>query len=309
MSFDDRQIEPTKPAAASLADIPGLPRAFAELMRLDKPTGWWLLLLPAWWSILLCGPGITHLPGYAWYLMFLFWVGAIVMRSAGCIVNDLWDRKLDAQVARTASRPLAAGTVKIWQAFMLLFVLLFLGLLILVQLSPLAIWIGVFSVILVVTYPLMKRITWWPQAFLGLTFNIGTLMGWAAVTGGMYWSALLLYAAGFFWTIGYDTIYACQDKEDDELVGIRSTARLFGDNVKYWVTLMFLLTILFWMLAIWTAAPTSAVATLMALPPGILLLGQVAFWKPESRESSWSNFAFNRDVGLLFALACALSFI
>jgi 4-hydroxybenzoate polyprenyltransferase len=164
--------------------------------------------------------------------MVLFAVGALVMRGAGCTVNDIVDRDIDAKVARTAERPLASGRLSLQQALVFLALQLAVGLAILLQLAPLAIELGVFSLILVVAYPFMKRITWWPQAFLGLTFNWGALMGYAAVTDRLAWAPVLLYAAGFFWTLFYDTIYAHQDKEDDALIGVKSSARRLGDKTR-----------------------------------------------------------------------------
>jgi 4-hydroxybenzoate polyprenyltransferase len=212
--------------------VPAAWRPYFRLARLDRPIGTWLLLFPCWWSLALAAR-----PG-GWpdlWLIILFGIGALVMRSAGCIVNDMVDRDIDAKVARTATRPLASGQLNLTQAYGFLGLLLAIGLVILLQLSPTAIWLGVASLILVVTYPFMKRVTWWPQAFLGLTFNWGALMGWAAVRDEVAWPAALLYAAGFFWTLSYDTIYAHQDKADDLLVGVKSTALRLGTDTKTWL--------------------------------------------------------------------------
>ena len=212
--------------------VPPAWRPYFRLARLDRPIGTWLLLFPCWWSLALAAR-----PG-GWpdlWLIILFGIGALVMRSAGCIVNDMVDRDIDAKVARTATRPLASGQLNLTQAYGFLGLLLAIGLVILLQLSPTAIWLGVASLILVVTYPFMKRVTWWPQAFLGLTFNWGALMGWAAVRDEVAWPAVLLYAAGFFWTLSYDTIYAHQDKADDLLVGVKSTALRLGTDTKTWL--------------------------------------------------------------------------
>ncbi len=212
--------------------VPAAWRPYFRLARLDRPIGTWLLLFPCWWSLALAAEpdGWPDL-----WLMILFGIGALVMRGAGCIVNDMVDRDIDAKVARTATRPLASGQLNLTQAYGFLGLLLAIGLVILLQLSPTAIWLGVASLILVVTYPFMKRITWWPQAFLGLTFNWGALMGWAAVRDEVAWPAVLLYAAGFFWTLSYDTIYAHQDKADDLLVGVKSTALRLGKDTKTWL--------------------------------------------------------------------------
>jgi len=204
--------------------LPAAWRPYARLSRLDRPIGTWLLLFPCWWSILLARPSI----GEAAWLFFLFGLGALVMRGEVCTYNDLVDRDFDAAVARTADRPIPSGQVSVRAAVVWLVAQLFVGLAILLQLDLYAIGLGVLSLLLVFTYPLMKRITWWPQFFLGLAFNWGALMGYAAVTGGLDEAPLLLYLAGIFWTLGYDTIYAHQDKEDDALIGVKSSALRLG---------------------------------------------------------------------------------
>ena len=205
-------------------------RPYARLMRLDRPIGTWLLLWPCWWSLALAAPGWPD----PW-LMALFAVGALVMRGAGCTVNDIADRDIDGRVARTATRPLPSGDVSLTQALVLLGVLLAIGFAILVQLGTVAIWLGIASLPLIGFYPFMKRITWWPQAWLGLTFNWGALAGWAAVTGTVDAPPIALYAAGIAWTLGYDTIYAHQDKEDDALIGVKSSARRLGEATRPWL--------------------------------------------------------------------------
>ena len=213
--------------------VPEPIRPYLRLARLHRPIGTWLLLFPGWWSLTLAAaPG--QLPDGK--MLVLFAIGALVMRGAGCTVNDIVDRDIDAKVARTATRPLASGRLSLKQALIFLALQLGVGFVILLQLAPLAIKLGVLSLLLVVAYPFMKRITWWPQAFLGLTFNWGALMGYAAVTNTLAWPPVLLYVAGFFWTLFYDTIYAHQDKEDDALIGVKSTARHFGANTRTWLT-------------------------------------------------------------------------
>lgn len=207
--------------------IPAVARPYLRLMRLDRPIGTWLLLFPCWWSIALAG---EHWPDLG--LMALFAVGALVMRGAGCTVNDIVDHKFDALVERTRGRPIPSGAVGLGQAALFLAAQLLVGLVILVQLNGAAIAWGVASLALVFPYPLMKRITWWPQAWLGLTFNWGALLGWVAVSGGMAAAPALLYAAGILWTLGYDTIYAHQDKEDDQLIGVKSTALRLGVHTR-----------------------------------------------------------------------------
>lgn len=205
--------------------MPAVMRPYLRLMRLDRPIGTWLLLFPCWWSIALAGTGWPD-----WRLMALFAAGSVIMRGAGCTINDMADHKFDALVERTKGRPIPSGAVSLTRAGLFLVAQLLAGLVILTQLNMAALWWGVASLALVFPYPLMKRITWWPQAWLGLTFNWGALLGWVAVTGQMAAAPLLLYAAGILWTLGYDTIYAHQDKDDDQLIGVKSTALRLGVN-------------------------------------------------------------------------------
>jgi 4-hydroxybenzoate polyprenyltransferase len=219
-----------------LAPKPAQP--YLKLARIDRPIGTWLLLFPCWWSLTLAlqaTRGVAETSWLDWWPAALFAIGALVMRAAGCTVNDLADRDFDAKVARTATRPLPSGQVSPFRALLFLAGLLAVGLVVLLQFNAFTVGLGVASLLLVVTYPFMKRITYWPQAWLGLTFNWGALMGWSAVTGGLDAAPLWLYAAGIAWTLGYDTIYAHQDKEDDALVGVKSTALRFGHNTKVWV--------------------------------------------------------------------------
>ncbi|PPR14415.1 MAG: 4-hydroxybenzoate octaprenyltransferase [Alphaproteobacteria bacterium MarineAlpha12_Bin1] len=215
--------------------IPKPIRPYIRLARLDRPIGTWLLLLPGWWSLSLAKP--ASIPDISFFI--LFGVGALFMRGAGCIVNDLFDRNLDIKVLRTSDRPLASGLISPRRAIFFLLILLSCSFVILIQFNSYAIAVGSLSLLLVVPYPLMKRITWWPQAWLGLTFNWGALLGWAVINADITIPALLLYASGFFWTLAYDTIYAHQDINSDELIGIKSTALLFGTKSLYWITLFF----------------------------------------------------------------------
>ena len=212
--------------------VPLAARPYCRLVRLDRPIGAWLLLWPCWWGLALAADGGPFGPWPDPWLMALFGVGALIMRGAGCTLNDIADRDFDARVARTATRPLASGALRPLQAWLFLSALLGVGLVILLQLNGAAIALGLVALPLVALYPFMKRITWWPQAWLGLTFNWGALMGWAAVAGGLGAPALALYAAGIAWTLGYDTIYAHQDKEDDALIGIKSSARRLGARTR-----------------------------------------------------------------------------
>ncbi len=209
---------------------PTVVRPYLRLARIDRPIGTWLLLFPCWWGVALATPGWPD----PWFLA-LFAVGALVMRGAGCTVNDIADRDFDRQVARTAMRPIASGQITVPQALLYLAFLLAVGLLVLVQFNRFTVALGASSLVLVAAYPFMKRVTYWPQAFLGLTFNWGILLGWAAVKADLSAPAIALYAASVFWTLGYDTIYAHQDKDDDRQVGIKSTALMFGARTRPWL--------------------------------------------------------------------------
>jgi 4-hydroxybenzoate polyprenyltransferase len=277
---------------------------YIKLMRLDRPIGTWLLLLPGLWSISLASDSFTAIP---WKTVALFTIGAVLMRGAGCVVNDLWDRNLDAAVERTRLRPLPAGDITPKQALIFLGGLLFFSLLILLQFNLLTIALGVLSLLLVATYPLMKRITWWPQLFLGFTFNWGALMGWAAITGKLSLPAILLYIGGIFWTLAYDTIYAHQDKEDDALIGIKSTARLFGKHSDNFVAFCFAFALLFFVTAKTAAEGTTPLyALLLILLPTLQAIWQVWDWKIESAADSLKKFRSNRDFGLLLLLIFSL---
>ncbi|MEM7618046.1 MAG: 4-hydroxybenzoate octaprenyltransferase [Pseudomonadota bacterium] len=271
---------------------------YVVLMRLDRPIGWWLLLLPGWWGIILGTGGLSNVNGHTAYLMLLFFIGAILMRGAGCVINDLWDRDLDKKVERTQTRPLASGEITIRQALYFLSTLLGVSFLILIQMSMLTIYLGLFSMLLVTTYPLMKRFTWWPQAFLGITFNFGVLMGYSAVTGTLSIEAVFLYIAAIAWTLGYDTIYALQDKDDDALIGIKSTARLFADNTQKWVTIFYLATIfILWAaLILINAAIWSYLFLFFA---GLYFYWQVQTLKLNDAANALERFKINRDVGLI----------
>ncbi len=211
---------------------------YLQLMRVDRPIGVWLLMWPCWWSAALAAKAAGYAIPNLWHLA-LFTIGAFVMRSAGCIYNDIADRHYDACVARTRSRPIASGRISVVSAVLLMVALSFCGLAVLLQFNRFAIALGVASLAIVAIYPFMKRITYWPQAVLGLAFSWGALMGWAAMFGGLDWPALLLYAAAIAWTIGYDTIYAHQDKEDDALLGLKSTALRFGTKSRLWLILFY----------------------------------------------------------------------
>ena len=236
-SISSTMVDTTKLAATDIPVgnwidrwMPPAIKPYLRLARVDRPIGTWLLVLPCWWSVALASPAWPD-----WFLLLLFAAGALVMRGAGCTLNDIIDRDFDGRVARTATRPIPSGAVSVLQAFMFLGLLLLIGLIVLLQFNAFAIAIGASSLALVAIYPFMKRVTHWPQAVLGLTFNWGALLGWAAVRGDIGWPALALYGAGVLWTLGYDTIYAHQDKEDDAVLSIKSTALLLGEATRSWL--------------------------------------------------------------------------
>ena len=226
--------------------VPEGMRPLLKLGRLDRPIGAWLLLWPCFWGISMATPMGSY-PEFT--LLVLFTIGAFAMRSAGCAFNDIVDRDYDAQVERTSRRPLASGQISLREAVMFLSLLGMVGFVVLQQLNYFTIILGFFSLVLVGVYPFMKRVTYWPQLFLGLTFNWGVLMGWSAVTGSLSMEPLYLYLAGIFWTLGYDTIYAHMDKNDDILVGVKSTALKFGENTRAWLFLFYGLSLGFFILA------------------------------------------------------------
>ncbi len=290
--------------------VPPAVQPYLKLMRLDRPIGTWLLLLPCWWGLAAAWPRIAGDPasvaGTVLLYGGLFALGAVVMRGAGCTVNDILDRDLDAQVARTRLRPIPSGQVSVRAAAAFLVGLLLLGLLVLVQFNGSTILIGASSLVLVATYPLMKRITHWPQAFLGLTFNWGALVGWSAVTGGLAPTALLIYAAGLFWTLGYDTIYAHQDKEDDARIGVKSTALRLGAASKAWIAGFYLA-----MAGLLAAALVSLGAGAVAYGPlalgGLFLAMRLWRWAPGDAEDCLARFKEQKWFGLLVVAAFALA--
>lgn len=253
----DKVIADAKPTNWVDRFAPSFLRPMLKLGRFDRPIGTWLLFWPCLWGVALAIPHKENtivseqaliLKDHLW-LFALFFFGAIVMRGAGCAYNDLMDRDFDRLVERTKKRPLASGQVSTREGWLFFSLLIMLGLLVLLQFNPFTIMLGASSLILVGIYPFMKRITYWPQLFLGLAFNWGVLLGWAAVTGSLSLEPVLLYIGGVFWTLGYDTIYAHQDKTDDILIGVKSTALKFGENTRAWVFIFYGMTIGFFILA------------------------------------------------------------
>jgi 4-hydroxybenzoate polyprenyltransferase len=285
-------------AGGWVARLPAGWRPYALLMRLDRPIGSWLLVLPGFWAFALAAPSW----GRGLWLAALFGLGAVLMRGAGCVVNDLWDRDLDRQVERTAGRPLASGAVKPRQALAFLLGLLAVSFLILVQLPWSAILLGVLSLVPIALYPLAKRVTDWPQAVLGLVFSWAAPTGYAAATGGLDAAAFALWAAGFFWILGYDTIYAHQDREDDALVGIRSTALRFGDRTRPFLAACYAVTLALLALAGALAGLSWWFAAALLLPAA-LLARQVVMLDIRDPALCMRLFKANRDVGLAVALA------
>jgi 4-hydroxybenzoate polyprenyltransferase len=289
---DRRAPEPLKP--------------WLKLGRFDRPIGVWLLMLPGWQGIALAMAqrGAPFDWGHGLLLFIEFAIGALLMRAAGCAYNDIVDRDFDAKVARTAERPVASGRISVKQAWAFVVGCSLVSLIILLTLGPVAIGLGVGSLALVAGYPFMKRITWWPQAWLGLTFNWGALMGYAAMSGTLRLPAVLLYVSGVFWTLGYDTIYALQDMEDDALVGVKSTARRLGRHAPAAILLFYALTAALAAAAALTARLSPLFFAPFALFAAALAL-QVRRMKLDDPALALRLFKSNREAGLLLLLALA----
>lgn len=287
--------------------MPEAVRPYLKLLRLDRPIGTWLLLLPCWWSTAMAGSITGDITAKQIVIMMaLFAVGALIMRGAGCVINDLADRNFDGQVERTTTRPLPSGQVKVRQALLFLGFMMLLGLGILVQFRIEAIIVGICSIPIIITYPFMKRITYWPQACLGLAFNWGALVGWAAVTGTVAPAAIAMYAAGFFWTLGYDTIYAHQDKDDDVKIGLKSLALRLGDATPKWAKGFYTMTTLLLGISGMLADLHWSYFVLLGLA-GIHLGWQVATVKLDDAANCLKRFKSNRDYGFLVLAAIVIS--
>src|SRR5689334_14905306 len=264
-------------------------------MRLDRPIGSWLLYWPCAWSVALAGVGGR------WDLFLWLGLGAFAMRSAGCVYNDIVDRDLDAKVERTRLRPLASGRVSLKGAWALLAAMSLIGLVVLLQLNPLAALVALASLAPVAAYPFMKRITWWPQAWLGLVFSWGALVGWPAVRGHLGAPAWWLWAGSIFWVIGYDTIYALQDKEDDALVGVRSSARALGRHARLGILLCYFAALALWGVS-FHLVRSEWFALLALLPVGWHLLRQAVSLRLDDGDDALAKFRSNRMAGFLMFL-------
>ena len=317
-TWPEADRKPSTPATAA-SPIPDAPRKnwvnrFAPqklrpwlwLMRADRPIGVWLLLWPCWWSVALASRAVDVFPDPV--LLLLFAIGAFAMRSAGCIYNDILDRDIDAKVARTQARPLASGQISVKAAMVLIVALCLVGLAVLIQFNLFAICLGFASVGIVLIYPLMKRVTFWPQAFLGLAFSWGALMGWAAIFGSVALAPVILYASAVAWTIGYDTIYAHQDKEDDEVIGLKSTALRFGDHTPRWLSLFYGITWGGLVFSGWVVGAGLFFFIGMILA-GAHLIWQIATLDIDDSQNCLDRFRSNHGFGAIVFFALVLDII
>lgn len=270
-------------------------RPYLRLMRIDRPIGTWLLMFPCWWSLALAEVSLLK-PYPTLHYLVLFAIGALVMRGAGCAYNDYVDRDIDARVARTASRPLPSGQVSPAEALAFVVVLGFIGLAVLLQFNWFTIQLGIASLVVVVLYPFTKRLTYWPQLVLGLAFNWGALLGWTAAKGSLGMAPLALYAGSVMWTIGYDTIYAHQDKEDDLLLGLKSTALRFGEATANWVGGLYAGALVLWTIAGFLAGAHLVFFCTIAFV-ALQMAWQVTTLDTSDASNCLRRFRSNRDVG------------
>jgi 4-hydroxybenzoate polyprenyltransferase len=294
----DPFIVPDSERRGLIGALPGPLRPYASLMRLDRPIGAWLLFWPCAWSVALAGMG----PNGASLILWLA-LGAWAMRSAGCVWNDIVDRDLDSRVERTRLRPLASKRAGLRGAGALLALLCLIGLVVLLQLGRSAQIVALASLAPVAAYPFMKRITWWPQAWLGLVFSWGALVGWPAVRGELDPTSLILWAGSIFWVIGYDTIYALQDREDDALVGVKSSALALGRHARTGVAVCYGIAMALWAVALWRVRP-DGLALVALLPMAGHLGWQVARLHPDDGADALAKFRSNRIAGFILFLAC-----
>jgi len=291
---------------------PAWTRPYLRLSRADRPIGTWLVLLPCWWAVALAvAADPSRLSWQSLWIVAGCGIGAVLMRGAGCTWNDLTDRDIDARVARTRSRPLPSGQVTPRGAVAWMVAQALVAFLVLLTFHPLAIALGVASLALVAIYPFAKRFTWWPQVFLGLAFNWGALLAWAAQTGSLSAAPVLMYLSGIAWTIFYDTIYAHQDKEDDALIGVKSTARLFGAQTRRWLVAFLVVSVTLMALAVTLALlPRGSLPALLLGLAGVWAFGWHLTWQlmrldPDNPDNCLRLFRSNRDAGLLPALFLA----
>jgi 4-hydroxybenzoate polyprenyltransferase len=295
---DRPQIVSDSENRSLIARLPARARDLVQLARFDRPIGWWLLFWPGAWAVALAGQAVRRWDVLLWLLL-----GSIVMRGAGCVYNDIVDRDLDRKVARTALRPLASGRMSRKAAWAWLGFLSLIGLIVLTQFNRVAAITAVASLGAVAVYPFMKRITWWPQAWLGFVFSWAALVAWPAVTGGFAPSLWLLYAGSIFWVIGYDTIYALQDIEDDALAGVKSSARALGDKAGWGIGLCYCVTIGLWAFAFWQIRP-QPLGLAALLPVATHFAWQVLTLDRGSAIGALIRFRSNRFAGLLMFMAC-----
>ena len=294
---------------------PAVARPYLRLSRADRPIGTWLLFIPCLWALPLAIIWDGQAGWFDLWIAFVCGAGAWLMRGAGCCWNDITDRKIDAQVARTASRPLPSGQITVRAAVIWMVVQALLAFALLLTLPPLAIALGIAALAPVVIYPFAKRFTWWPQAFLGVAINWGVWVAWAAHADTLGWATLPLYAAGIAWTLFYDTIYAHQDREDDALIGVKSTARLFGDNTRVWLARFMIAAVVCMVISIVFVSPAASWTQFVILLAGAVAFGGHLRWQlgkfdPESPGQLLHLMRSNRDAGLLpvllFAAACVV---
>ena len=294
----DADIVPDSEQRGLIGAMPSAVRPYASLIRLDRPIGAWLLFWPGAWSVALARP-----TGQAWLLILWLALGAWAMRSAGCVYNDIVDKDLDARVERTRLRPLASKRVSLKAAWILLVAMSLIGLVVLLQLDRTAQIVALVSLAPVAAYPFMKRITWWPQAWLGLVFSWAALVGWPAVTGHLGAPAWWLWGGSIFWVIGYDTIYALQDKEDDALVGVRSSALALGRHARLGILVFYLIALAFWGVS-FHLVRSEWYALLALLPVAWHLIRQAVSLRLEDGDDALAKFRSNRTAGFLMFLAC-----
>lgn len=293
---------------------PDWSRPYLRLSRADRPIGTWLLLLPCWWGVALAAA--SDPVGPSWYDLWIAvacGIGAFLMRGAGCTWNDITDREFDAAVARTRSRPIPSGQVSARQAAVWMVLQALVAFAILLTFNGAAVALGIASLLLVAIYPFAKRFTWWPQVFLGLAFNWGALLAWTAHTGSLGWPAVILYLSGISWTLFYDTIYAHQDKEDDALIGVKSTARLFAENTKIWLRGFMMASVALMAIAVILAlVHTANILALVIALAGVWGFGWHMAWQLgrldiDDPATCLSLFRGNRDTGLIPALFLAIA--